>query len=212
MARTLAKPPLRWPAVDRRSLRHRKEVQGSKSAKIARMVKQAIGIFAIALALPAFAQQIETVELAKLAPDVAAKLTAATITLRGDFKTDAVYKVICGRAGLDVIFDPSFEPQTVWVDFGAPILRDAPELVGRQLHTAAPTLLEALELVRRTSHTAWRVVTPHTIVVVPVPPPPKPKYTPRESDPLVPQTQPRASSRQETPSWPLNASVSAVQP
>ena len=101
------------------------------------MVKQAIGIFAIALALPAFAQSIETVELAKLAPDVVAKLTAATITFRGDIKSDVAYNVICKRAGLDVIFDPRFEPQKMWVDFRALKLRDALELVGRQSRSGA---------------------------------------------------------------------------
>jgi hypothetical protein len=135
-------------SAPRASLLHRKEVQGSKGQN-SRMVKQAIGIFAIALALPAFAQQIETVELAKLDPDVAAKLTTATIRLSGATKTDIAYSIICARAGLlDVIFDPRFESQKMWVDF-------------RGL-----TLFEALELVRRQSHTAWRVVAPHTIVVV----------------------------------------------
>ena len=102
------------------------------------MVKQAIGILAIALALPAFAQWVETVELdPKLNPDVAAKLTTATITLRGDIKTDIAYNVICERAGLDVIFDPRFEPQKMWVDFRALKLRDALELVGRQSRSGA---------------------------------------------------------------------------
>jgi hypothetical protein len=139
------------------------------------MVKQAIGIFAIALAVPAFAQWTETAELAKLDPDVAAKLAATTIALQGNFKADVVYRIICQRAGLDVIFDPRFEPQKTWVDFGTPthsaLTLKAPELVGRQQPHIAPTLLEALELVRRISHTEWRVVAPHTIVVVPVPPP-----------------------------------------
>ena len=105
------------------------------------MVKQAIGIFAIALALPAFAQRIETGELdPRLDADVAAKLTTATITLSGGMTADAAYNVICERAGLDVIFDPRFEPQKMWVDF------------------RGVTLSGALELVRRQSHTAWRVV------------------------------------------------------
>jgi hypothetical protein len=117
---------------------------------------QAIGIFAIALALalPAFADRFETGELdSKLDPDVAATLTTATITLRGGIKADIAYNVICEWAGLDVIFDLRFEPQKMWVDFRALKLRDALEIVGRQ------------------SHTAWRVVAPHTIVIVRVPPP-----------------------------------------
>ena len=128
------------------------------------MVKLAIGIFAIALALSAFAQSIETVELAKMNPDVAAKLTTATINFSGGMTADAVYNVICEQAGLDVIFDSRFEPQKMSVDF-------------RGL-----TLLEALEIVRIQSRTAWRVVAPHTIVVVPVQSPhPNP---PKMSDPL----------------------------
>lgn len=120
------------------------------------MVKQAIGIWAIAiaLALPAFADRFETGELdPKLDPDVAGTLTNATITLRGTIKADVAYNVICERAGIDVIFDPSFEPQKMWVDIGG------------------ASLSEALELVRIQSHTAWRAVAPHTIVVIPVSPP-----------------------------------------
>ena len=86
-------------------------------------------------------------------PDVAAKLTTATIALSGGMTADAAYNVICERAGLDVIFDPRFEPQKMSVDFRGVRLRDA------------------LEIVRRQSHTAWRAVAPHIIVVVPVPPP-----------------------------------------
>ena len=86
----------------------------------------------------------------QLDPDVAAKLTTATIALSGGMTADAAYNVICERAGLDVIFDPRFEPQKMWEDFWGFRLRDALELVGK------------------TSRTAWRVVAPHTIVVVPV--------------------------------------------
>jgi hypothetical protein len=129
------------------------------------MVKQGIGIFAIVLALPAFADRFETGELdSKLDPNVAAKLTTATINLSGGMTADAAYNVICERAGLEVIFDPRFEPQKMWVEFRGVKLRDALELVGIQLHMA------------------WRVVAPHTIVVVPVQSPhPNP---PKLSDPL----------------------------
>ena len=133
-----------------RSLLHSKEVQGSKGQN-SRIVKQGIGIFAIVLALPAFADRFETGELdSKLDPDVAAKLTTATINLSGGMTADAAYNVICERAGLDVIFDPRFEPQKMWVEFRGVKLRDALELVGIQLHMA------------------WRVVAPRCKAPIPI--------------------------------------------
>lgn len=81
-----------------------------------------------------------------------AKLSTETITLRGKMKADVAYNVICQRAGIDVIFDPSFEPRQMWLEFNGPTLR------------------EALEIVRLQSRAVWRAVAPHTIAVIPVPP------------------------------------------
>lgn len=88
----------------------------------------------------------------ELDPSAAAKLSTETITLRGKMKADVAYNVICQRAGIDVIFDPSFEPRQMWLEFNGPTLR------------------EALEIVRLQSRAVWRAVAPHTIAVIPVPP------------------------------------------
>jgi hypothetical protein len=87
-----------------------------------------------------FALSAGTVELD---PSAAAKLSTETITLRGKMKADVAYNVICERAGIDVIFDPSFEPRQMWLKFNDITLR------------------EALEVVRLQSRTAWRPVAPH---------------------------------------------------
>ena len=107
--------------------------------------RQTLGTFALV-----FAMSAGTVELD---PTVAAKLSTETITLRGNIKADVAYNVICERAGIDVIFAPSFKPPQMWLK-----LNDV-------------TLGEALEIVRLSSHTAWRPVAPHMIAVVSVPPP-----------------------------------------
>ena len=106
---------------------------------------QTLGTFALA-----FAMSAGTVELD---PTVAAKLSSETITLRGNIKADVAYNVICERAGIDVIFAPSFEP---------------PQM---RLNLDDITLREALEIVRLQTHTAWRPVGPRMIAVVPVPRP-----------------------------------------
>jgi hypothetical protein len=107
--------------------------------------RQTLGILALA-----FVMSAGTVELD---PTVAANLSTETITLHGKMKADVAYNVICEAAGIDVIFDPSFEPPQMWLKFND------------------ITLGQALEIVRGQSRTAWHPVAPHMIAVVPVPPP-----------------------------------------
>jgi hypothetical protein len=120
--------------------------------------RQAIGILAIALALPAFANETSVrrpparnvIELKPLSPrgtDVVERgtdvvelepLSTAPISIRLTANADVVYKTICKLAGINVVIDPDFRPQKLTLE-----LTDV-------------TLNEALEIVRLQSKTVWR--------------------------------------------------------
>jgi general secretion pathway protein D len=74
-------------------------------------------------------------------------LSNAPITLHMTANADMAYKTICKLAGLNVVMDPDFRPQSISVD-----LTDV-------------TLREALDMVRLQSKTYWRPVLPNTIFV-----------------------------------------------
>lgn len=74
-------------------------------------------------------------------------LSNAPITLHMTANADMAYKTICKLAGINVVMDPDFRPQSITVD-----LTDV-------------TLREALEMVRLQSKTFWRPVLSNTIFV-----------------------------------------------
>jgi len=74
-------------------------------------------------------------------------LSNAPITLHMTANSDMAYKTICKLAGINVVMDPDFHPQSISVD-----LTDV-------------TLREALEMVRLQSKTFWRPVLANTIFV-----------------------------------------------
>ena len=125
--------------------------------------RQGIGILAIALALPAFADETcvcRPRNVAELPPprgtDVVERgtdvvelepLSTAPISIRLTANADVAYKTICKLAGINVVFDPDFRPQKL------------------TLELTNVTLNEALEIVRLQSKTVWRAVTPQIIFV-----------------------------------------------
>ena len=101
------------------------------------MLRLSVGLLAIALTLPAFADQTS------LAP-------AAPVTMQLNMPADVVYRIIAKLEGIEVIIDPNLK--------ALPTIRVACDHM---------PLTQVLDSIAAASHTTWRAVGPTTISVSP---------------------------------------------